>query len=82
MTITDFSPEAIGDAFDIPFPNNLTATTIDEAQGAYDMNPARCKALINEEWYKEKRLLSARIGKKTPRSDFHNEHGDMVTLLN
>lgn len=81
MVLANFTPEAISDAFDIPFPNNPTTTTIDEAQGAYDMNPARCKTLINEEWYKERRPPSVRIGKKTPRSDFHNEHGDMVTLL-
>lgn len=81
MTLANFTPKTIGNAFDIPFPNNPTATTIDEAQGAYDMNPARCRTLINEEWYKERRPPSVRIGKKTPRSDFHNEHGDMVTLL-
>lgn len=55
--------------------------TIDEAQVAYDMNPTKCKTLINEEWYKERRPPSIRISKKTPRSDFHNEYGDMVTLL-
>lgn len=81
MVLTDFTPEAIGDAFNIPFLDNPIETTIDEAQVAYDMNPAKCRTLINEEWYKERRPPSIRIGKKTPRSDFHNEHGDMVTLL-
>lgn len=41
MVLANFTPEAIGDAFDIPFPNNPMATTIDYAQGAYDMNLAR-----------------------------------------
>lgn len=81
MVMADFTPEAIGEAFDIPLPDNPTIVTMDEAQIAYDKNPTLCKTLINEEWFKERRPLSTRIGKKTHISDFHNEYGDMVTLL-
>lgn len=81
MVLADFMPEALGEAFDIPFLDNPTATTIDEAQIVYDMNLVKCKTLINEEWFSERRPQSTRISKKTLRSDFHNEYGDMVTLL-
>lgn len=55
--------------------------TIDEAQLSFDMNPSKCRVLINEEWFKVRRAPSTRIGKKTYISEFNDEYRDMVTLL-
>lgn len=81
MVIVDFTPEAFTKVFGIPVHEDANVVQMDEAQAIYDQNLVKCKFKMNENWFREKRPHSSKILKKTYRSDFNEEYGDMVTLL-
>lgn len=79
--LVDLSTKSIGKAFHISTFGEMEKAIINDAKEKWDSDPVRCKRIINQYWFKEKRGSVAKVPQELYGNDFYEDYHNLVTLL-
>lgn len=82
MVLAHLIEEAIRETFGIPHHDGMVELTRQESKAFFEKASERCMNHITSNWMNGPKKLQSKIPKKFLYSDFKEEYGDMVFLLN
>lgn len=73
---------AIKEAFGIPDYHSTIYETKEETLSIFDAKPKSCSEVINKQWLQKPRAHYTKMPKRLFRTNFKEEYGDLILLLN